>query len=318
MTGTHLALRITLITGAHARQPAFYQHSTGKRIHHFADWNIRLGVGHNVDLIYHDEMGAEQIPVFLIHWKLAEGSSRLQDLLRCGFAAEQGAADGPSVFREMRRLMPAAVVIDLSRMPSHGREVAVAMRNAKWSRDIPIVFAGGEPEKVKAIRRLLPDAVYSGWDEIEASVRSSIAAAPAMPERPLAMMDSFAASPLVKKLAIKPGMKVQLIAAPEGFTELLGELTQGVDIREATRGAADMRIWFVRSMAELDTRILAAAANSKGAPLWIAYPKKTSRLASNLTQQDVREAGLAAGIVDYKVCAIDADWTGLLFCTKQK
>ncbi len=255
-------------------------------------------------------------PVLLIHWNPSEGAARLPDLKGRGFEAVQSATDGPSVFRQMRQLQPAAVVIDLERRPSHGREVAVAMRNAKWSRDIPIVFAGGEPEKVAAIRRLLPDAVYTEWESIGDAIRKAVANAPAEPLRPLAMMDAFAGSPLVKKLAIKPDMKLQLIGAPEGFAESLTGLPEGVEIREGSRGAADMRIWFVRSLAELEDRVPFAAGNSKGAPLWIAYPKKTSRLASDLTQQAVRETGLAAGMVDYKVCAIDADWTALLFSTK--
>ena len=256
--------------------------------------------------------------IFLIHWNEREGAARLDDLTRCGFEAVLSEANGPACFRQMREIQPAAVAIDLSRLPSHGREVAVAMRNQKWSRTIPIVFADGDPAKVEKLRELLPDAVYAEWSGIRAALHEAIQNPPVDPARPTAMMESYKARPLVKKLAIKKNSKVHLIGAPEGFLETLGDVPEGADVREASRGRADLRIWFVRTLAELENGIDAAARNSQNAPLWIAWPKKLSRLVSDLKEQSVREAGLRAGLVDYKICSMDETWSGLLFSIRKK
>jgi len=254
--------------------------------------------------------------ILLIHREPAAGAARAAELRAHGFDAHLVAGPSYTVLRQIRKLMPATVVIDLTKLPSHGREVAVAIRNTKSIRTIPIVFAGGDPQKVAKVREKLPDAVYSEWPQIPAAIQSAINTAPAVPHRPPTMMASYASTPLVRKLAIKANAKVNVIGAPEGFIESLRDLPEGAIVKESSRGAADLRIWFVRTQAELETGILAAARNSKSVPLWIAYPKKQSRQTSDLTQQHVRETGLAAGLVDYKICSIDETWTALLFACR--
>lgn len=257
-------------------------------------------------------------PILLIHWNSGEASARLEELARSGFEAVLAPTSGPTCFLQMRELHPSAVVIDLSRLPSHGREVAVAMRNQKWSRNIPIVFADGVPAKVENIREKLPDAVYASWKDIRTAVRLAIRNALANPSRPPAMMDLYKSTPLVKKLAIKENSRVHLIGAPEGFMETLGDLPEGAEVRHASRGRADLRIWFVRTQAELEQGIDSAASNSLNTPLWIAWPKKLARQSSGgPTEQEVRAAGSSAGLVDYKICSIDATWSAQLFTSKK-
>jgi len=104
--------------------------------------------------------------ILLVHWKDEEAEERLAMLRRLGFAARRMAPEGMASLRGLRSDPPAAVIIDLTRLPSHGRAVAVALRQQKATRLVPLVFAGGEPEKVEATRALLPDAVYARWDEM--------------------------------------------------------------------------------------------------------------------------------------------------------
>jgi len=80
-----------------------------------------------------------------------------------------------------------------------------------------------------------------------------------------------------------------------------------------------MALWFVRSRQELksETEYLAARL-PEGASLWIIYPKQTGRYKVDFNQKDVLSAGRAAGLVDYKVCAVDNDWSGLKFARKKK
>jgi len=124
---------------------------------------------------------------------------------------------------------------------------------------------------------------------------------------------------LSKKLGIKPGMTVALMGAPREFAEMLGELPDGARLSAGTRGRAGLRIWFVRREAELAAGIARAALLAAESPVWIAWRKKTALSApgSGPDENAVRNAGLEAGLVDYKVCAIDETWSGLLFARRR-
>jgi hypothetical protein len=256
--------------------------------------------------------------VRLIHWKAEEARERVAELQAAGYEVDYDDTMPSGLMKRLRERPPAAVAIDLTRLPSHGREVATAIRSSKSTRGIPLVFAGGEPEKVEKMRALLPDAVFTEWARIRGALKRAIAHAPLAPVAPPAMMDRYAGTPLVKKLGIAAGMKVALVDAPDGFERTLGDVPDGVEFDEGMRGGCGLAIWFVRSGRELDTKIGRIAAATPEGGIWIAYPKKASGVATDLTQQMVREAGLAHGIVDYKVCAIDATWTGLKFARRRE
>jgi hypothetical protein len=125
----------------------------------------------------------------------------------------------------------------------------------------------------------------------------------------------YSGTPLPKKLGIKAGSTVALIGAPEGFAEkTLGPLPEGVAVRHGARSPFSVGLLFARSRAEL-VRLFPAAARAMGEPgaLWIVWPKKASGVASDLDGNAVREFGLAASLVDYKIAAIDDVWSGLCF-----
>src|SRR5262249_15793745 len=98
--------------------------------------------------------------VRLIHSKSGEAGPLLQSLIAAGHQVDYDPDLDSSGIRQMRQSPPEAFVIDLTRLPSHGREVAVFLRGQKATREIPIVFSGGAPEKVASIRDMLPDATY--------------------------------------------------------------------------------------------------------------------------------------------------------------
>ena len=129
-------------------------------------------------------------------------------------------------------------------------------------------------------------------------------------------MAGYSGTPLVKKLCIKPASRLALIAAPDGFTRLLEGLPADVRIATRVSAASDLTVWFVTAGRDLDRRIAAVAAGMGGG-LWIAWPKKASGMPTDLTENDVRDAGLAHGLVDFKVCAIDDTWSGLRFARRK-
>jgi len=124
----------------------------------------------------------------------------------------------------------------------------------------------------------------------------------------------YSGTPLLTKLGIAEGVRVALVAAPNGFERALGKLPPGVALRTQARGRLDVIVYFATRRAELARRlpVLARALEPDGG-LWVGWPKKASGVATDLTFEPVQEIGLAAGLVDNKVCAIDDIWSGLRF-----
>jgi hypothetical protein len=124
----------------------------------------------------------------------------------------------------------------------------------------------------------------------------------------------YSASPIARKLGIKPGSRVTLIGAPKGFEETLGELQDGVSISRRLRRTSDVIVAFTTSRAVLERRLPALhEALDYAGGLWLAWPKRASGVDTDLGERIVRELGLDAGLVDNKVCAIDQTWSGLRF-----
>lgn len=115
-----------------------------------------------------------------------------------------------------------------------------------------------------------------------------------------------------KKLGIRPSHRLVLIDAPEGFNETLGELPDDIEMRRSARGSADVVVYFTTSRAAFRRRLPALGrAIFPDGGLWIAWPKRASKVPTNMTEDVVREVALPLGLVDNKVCAIDETWSGL-------
>jgi CheY-like chemotaxis protein len=255
--------------------------------------------------------------VRLIHWKAEEAAEKIAKLRTAGYEVDFGETS-LNALREWRSKSPAAFIIDLSRMPMQGRDVAMTLRGYKSTRNTPLVFVEGEPEKVERIKKQLPDAVYTTWTRIRSSLKTAIAKPPANPIVPESNLAGYSGTPLPKKLGIKPNSVVALVGAPKDFEKTLGDLPEGVKLKSHTKGTHDLIIWFVRMRVELYNRIKEMSELTGPGGIWIAWPKKASAVASDMTDNVVRETGLASGLVDYKVCAIDATWSGLKFAQRKR
>jgi hypothetical protein len=121
-------------------------------------------------------------------------------------------------------------------------------------------------------------------------------------------------TPLPRKLGIRKGSRVGLIDAPDGFEHALEPLPPGAVILRDAAAPLDVVVFFTTELDDLARRFagLAAALDPAGG-LWVAWPKKASRVPTDLTENVIREIGLATGLVDNKVCAISEVWSGLRF-----
>ena len=124
---------------------------------------------------------------------------------------------------------------------------------------------------------------------------------------------------LVDKFGIKPGTRIAILHAPKGYRATLGKLPPGVVVASAPRGTFPFIQFFTRSRSVLQTKLgmLLGALEPDGA-LWISWPKKASGVATDMTEDVVREIALPTGLVDVKVAAVDDVWSGLKLVRRLK
>lgn len=251
----------------------------------------------------------------LIHWHPREAAAHAKTIRALGHVVSHDPIKDPA-FKRIRHNPPELFIICLDRLPSHGREVAGGLAEFKNTRAIPILFVGGLPEKVAKVKATLPKGHFSAWSGIGAAIKKAIANPPS--GQPDSLFGGYSLTPLPRKLGIKEGSTVALMGAPDDFGDTLGALPEGAVLRANPRGKRDLTVWFVRSLRELRAAIPKMVEASKQGPVWIAWAKKASALASDVSEKEVRAGGLAAGLVDYKICAIDQTWSGLLFALRKR
>ncbi len=127
-------------------------------------------------------------------------------------------------------------------------------------------------------------------------------------------MAGYSGKPLVAKLGIKPGATIAILNAPRGYDRILGKMPRDVKRKIAAVGALDFVQFFTAEKRELERRFpVLERALAPAGMLWISWPKQASGVATDLTEDRIRAIGLAHGLVDVKVAAVDEVWSGLKF-----
>ncbi len=256
--------------------------------------------------------------VVLVQSGSAEIDERVQALRGAGFEVDAfiNTKDGAVGLLKWLKDVPAAFLIDLDRSPSVGRAKGMWLRQRANTRRVPLIFAGGAPEKVEEVRSYLPDAVFTGWDHAVRAVREAIAAPPADPVVPDTMAP-YKGRSLAGKLGLRVGTAVVLTGAPDGFEARLGPLPDGVAFTRSPRAMGRMGMLFVESLGDLERRLgKADGAVAKNGALWVIWPKQSSGRGSDLTQAKVRKHLMDRHWVDYKIASIDETWTGMVFARR--
>jgi hypothetical protein len=217
---------------------------------------------------------------------------------------------------ELARLNPAVLVLDLDKLPSSSREIALAMRSTKSARHIPILFAGGAAEKTVRIRTEHPDGTFVSWSEARQALAALLQQPPPIPA--VIPPRDFSATSLPKKLGIRADMEIALIAAPDAFEELLGDLPENTSLATRLTPKTGLALCFIRSLKDLAATLdLLTLRLPKQTAVWIVHPKRAGRYHVDFNQNHVRDHSLAVGLVDYKVCSIDNDWSALKFAWRK-
>ena len=125
-------------------------------------------------------------------------------------------------------------------------------------------------------------------------------------------MAGYSGTPLAKKLGIKPGWAVHVVAAPGDYARLVAPLPPDVEVDARLSAATDLVHLFTSQKADLARRLKAYRTKLKpDAAIWVSWPKKSSKVPTDVTEDVVREVALPTGLVDTKVAAIDETWSGL-------
>ncbi|HEY2016138.1 MAG TPA: hypothetical protein VGH38_21695 [Bryobacteraceae bacterium] len=244
--------------------------------------------------------------VLIIHYVAAEAPDLATRIRRAGFDAQIYTARGTAGFSAIRAAPPDAILIDLTRMPSYGRAMGGFLREQKSTRAIPLVFIEGDPAKTRLVRRLLPDAVFTNVLQLGPALEKAISQPPAEPVAPV-----HSRVPLCGKLCIREGSKVALLYPPEGFLEKLGPLPKQARI-ERNVADAGIILLFAKSVAALGRELPQLARTlERGQTLWVIWPKRASRVKSDLTMPRIGDMCSPLGLSSYKLCSVDETWSGL-------
>jgi CheY-like chemotaxis protein len=252
----------------------------------------------------------------LIHWKEPEALERASILQQAGYEVDARLAN-PALLKELRQSPPAAVIIDLTRLPSQGRDVAVQLRGFKSMRAVPFVFIEGEADKTNRVRELLPDSVFTSWENVLEDLKGTLEHPPILSTIPTSSFAAYAGAPVCQKLGIKPGSMVGMVDAPDDFNRSLGQVPEGAILQDHADLGCTLVLWFVRSSQTLEEQIGQMRDMTGKDGLWILWPKLGSGITTDVSQTLVRNTGLANGLVDYKICAVDATWSGLRFAKRK-
>ncbi|HZL57282.1 MAG TPA: hypothetical protein VFC21_09385, partial [Bryobacteraceae bacterium] len=148
----------------------------------------------------------------IVHWKPAEAAPLIGAVRAAGFEPEYGGdLDFPALSRAIHANLPDAVLIDLSRLPSHGREIEIWLRGIKATRNIPLLFANGEDAKRERVRKDMPDATFTTTEKLGPSLQAACLEPVRNPIVPPRMMERQRDKPTAMKLGIAPSSTVAVI-----------------------------------------------------------------------------------------------------------
>ncbi|MBI2687893.1 MAG: DUF3052 family protein [Acidobacteria bacterium] len=249
----------------------------------------------------------------LIHWNDEECAPRARLLRKLGYEVDAGKFASSSM-KEFRENPPSALIIDLSRRPSHGREIGVLIRGSKSTRLIPLVYVEGEPEKIARVQATIPDARYTTYEKIGPVLEDVLSNPVCEVFVPKSLSGPDSPVPLTKKLGLKDGQPVGLINAPSGFERRI----PGFEAKRNPKGKVPLTLWFVESRREYESALPKMRQRAEDGGIWVVWPKTTKTSKPDINGNIVREAALAFGLVDFKICAVDEVWSGMRFAVKRR
>ena len=252
--------------------------------------------------------------VALVCWSKAAPEYK-RALTGFGYKVDPVISRGSGAIGKLAAAAPQAIIIDLDKQPAYGREIATVFRNSPSTVHMPLIFAGGLPEKIPNVRAEIPDAVYCAWKDVQAGIEQAIAKPPIRPVRPRARGEAVVSgSVLARKFRIKPEHSVAILGDVIGLGKRLA-----IEYDDRVSAQTSIALAVVRTANELEAALeLASGQLPKKAILWIVHPKQSGKLRSDFNQTDVVMRAPAFGFSGFMMCAVDADWSAFRLNWKKK
>ena len=232
---------------------------------------------------------------------------------------------GPDALKALRRIRRRSSRSTSDRRPAGGRDLGLWLRSRKTTRDIPLVFAGGDASHVAEIRKLLPGAGFCAWADAAATIRRVRSVKKAAKAVAASVMAAYAGRPLAQKARHPAGRERR---AGRGAERIRGAAGRSPGERKHPAGA-DSEERPVRGSGPDPpmVRPVAGGAGRRAWPPWppgrrpagcgFAGPSRARRSAADVTQNTCGKPGCRRGWWISKICAIDADWSGLCFVRRK-
>jgi len=252
--------------------------------------------------------------VRIVHWREKESAALVSACKAAGFETEYDAVDFSALSKMIRAHPPDVLVFDLGALPSHSRESAAYLRRTKYAGHIPIVFVDGLPEKVEAVRNLLPDAIYTSLAGIRKALKAAGARKTSTPVIPPSFEERYAHRTVAQKLGVRERSTLALIDPPRDYAAAIGELPANVVVIEEVAANADVTLWFVPDLRAYESAMPRMRRLAGTTKFWVVWRKG---LKDGLTDRTVRQIANDAGLVDYKICAVGPKWSGMAFARRK-
>jgi predicted metal-dependent hydrolase len=208
------------------------------------------------------------------------------------------------------------IMISLQYAPSMGRDIGIYLRKYKLTRHVPMIFLNGNEEAVAGVRKLLPDAFYICQDELKNQLPSIIEVRNETPVIPDTIFEAYKDVPLEKKLGLIKGMRILIVNSPLDFTEKFNEYN--LNFVEEISKNNDMIFWFLSTQEQISDQLHHILPVIGKGGIWMFWQKKQPKWIPYFNEVMVRKLGMDNGLVDYKICSVDSEWTGLKFSIRKK
>ena len=226
----------------------------------------------------------------LVHWKPKRRCLESTSSPPRGYDVAYEPFD-PNTLRGLAKDPPDAFVIDLTRLPSHGRDIGIYVRERKATRRVPIVFIGGAPDKVARAKERLPDAVYAAWEDAAAAIEDAIANPPEDPVVPASTLAGYSGTPLPKKLGISRARPSRSSTRRRTSSRPSARCRRASSCAAVSPARRTSSSCSRRGAAHLEAGAPEMRdAMPDGGRLWLAWPKKASGVVTDVSEPVVRES----------------------------
>jgi len=167
---------------------------------------------------------------------------------------------------------------------------------------------------VDAVKAVIPDAVYTQTSSLGPILRKACKGKVADPVVPPSAVERFKTKTAAQKLGIVAASTAAVIDPPRDYATVLGNMPEGVEIVEDPDAVQPVTLWFIRDSEAMLAGLRRMRAIAPKTKLWILWPKAQT---NRFREGSIRELGIEHGLVDYKICSVNEQWSGILFARKK-